>query len=151
MITANLIEPGEAGLTVSSAWGVGGAVAGEAAATVVLQPDGGVVTVSEAKTPYQRKLADEGGITWVPAADGAVLTADEQAALRQLADEVDRKYTPALNGEGLPRPWDIEFGFVRGDLVLFQIRPLVERGQQLANRVADRLITRNPSAASSHE
>ncbi|MEQ8860891.1 MAG: PEP/pyruvate-binding domain-containing protein [Pseudomonadales bacterium] len=145
LVTANLIAPGSPGLTVSTAWGVGGAVAGEAAATLVLTPDGSSQLVSEAKTPYQRQLAERGGIAWIPAPDGPVLAPDEQQQLRTLALEVAEKYAPALDADGQPRPWDIEFGFVDGRLTLFQIRPLVERGPARANQLVRRLLPDKPS------
>jgi hypothetical protein len=119
---------------VSTAWGVGGAVAGEAAETIVLHEDA-TDLVSEAKTAYRRELDPAGGIRWQSAADGPVLTASDVRALRQLAAEVGEKYPPAFDERGQARPWDIEFGFVAGELTLFQIRPLVERGPQLADRV----------------
>ena len=34
----------------------------------------------------------------------------------------------------MPRPWDIEFGFVDGELTLFQIRPLVEKAGAIPTR-----------------
>ena len=122
------------GLTVSAAWGVGGGVGGEATESIVLHADGSETLVSEAKAAYSRRLLRAGGLELVPASDGAVLNAADKAALRQLADEVARRYEPVLDTEGRPRPWDIEYGFVGGELTLFQIRPLVERGPQLANR-----------------
>ncbi len=140
LVTSNLITPDAPGLTVSTAWGVGGAVAGEAASTRVLAPDGSTRLVSEAKTPYRRVLSPNGGIDWIPASDGDVLTAAEQAQLRSLAAEVAEKYTPALDQDGRPRPWDIEFGFVDGELTLFQIRPLVEKGQARTSLLMRRLF-----------
>lgn len=133
LVTANVSEPGADGLTVSTAWGIGGAVAGEAAETLVILADG-IRLVSEARTPYRRNLSAEGGIAWAPAAAGSVLTAPEVQALRELAEEVSRRYEPVFDSRGLPRPWDIEFGFVDGELTLFQIRPLVERGALRADR-----------------
>ena len=132
-----------AGLTVSTAWGVGGAVAGETTETLVLRPDGGERLISEAKSPYRRSLSPDGGIAWQAAADGPVLTAAEKAELRALADEVARKAQPIAGADGHYLPWDIEFGFVDGELTLFQIRPLVERGQVTADRLLARLL---PSA-----
>jgi hypothetical protein len=145
MVTTNLAG-GEPGLTVSAAWGVGGAVGGEAAETVVLHPDGRETLVSEAKAAYRRALDPAGGLRWVPAADGRVLTEADKRALAALAAEVARKYTPALDENGRPRPWDIEFGFVADELTLFQIRPLVERGQQLADRVLAAINGASPAA-----
>ena len=132
LVIANLIDPLESGLTASTAWGVGGAVAGEAAESIVILP-GSTRLVSEAKAPYRRQLSDSGGIDWMVAPSGPVLAADEIEQLRALATEVVEKYVPVLDDNGKPRPWDIEFGFVDGQLTLFQIRPLVEKSGQRAD------------------
>jgi phosphoenolpyruvate synthase/pyruvate phosphate dikinase len=139
LVTANLASR-QPGLTVSTAWGVGGAVAGEAAETLVLTADGKEILLSEAKTPYQRALDKRGGVDWLPAPEGPVLTRADKQQLRQLAAEVERKYAPVFDDEGKPRPWDIEFGFVDGALTLFQIRPLVEKGQARADRAVKLLL-----------
>jgi hypothetical protein len=139
LITTDLMAGGT-GLTVSTAWGVGGAVAGEAAEAVVLQPDGSERLLSEAKAAYRRRLVSTGGIEWLPARDGAVLTPADKDALRQLAVDVAQRYPPINDAQGRPQPWDVEFGFVAGELTLFQIRPLVERGAQRADRLLDRLL-----------
>jgi phosphoenolpyruvate synthase/pyruvate phosphate dikinase len=144
LVTTDVTGRGDAGLTVSTAWGIGGAVSGEAAETVVLRGSG-TELVSEAKTAYRRELDPAGGIRWRPAADGPVLTPAEQTALRQLAAEVAEKYVPVYDERGRERPWDIEFGFVAGELTLFQIRPLVERGPALADRIV-RALAPAPAA-----
>ncbi|MDX1515653.1 MAG: PEP/pyruvate-binding domain-containing protein [Woeseiaceae bacterium] len=138
LVTTNLYDRGRAALTVSTAWGVGGAVAGEAAETVVVYDDT-VELISAAKTPYQRRLAQAGGVDWVPAPSGRVLTPDEIEVLRQLAIDVGERYQPVDDEDGRQRPWDIEFGFVDGELTLFQIRPLVERGGQSAEALLGEL------------
>ncbi|HSG91402.1 MAG TPA: PEP/pyruvate-binding domain-containing protein [Pseudomonadales bacterium] len=140
MVTANLVERSAPGLTVSVAWGVGGAVAGESAESLVLRPDG-VELVSEGKAPWQRGLADAGGMAWAPAPNGPVLTPMEIEALRRLAVEATERYVPALDAAGQARPWDIEFGFVDGELTLFQIRPLVERASARADAILGALQT----------
>lgn len=134
LVTSNLADRSQPGLTASVAWGVGGAVAGEAAETVIILPDS-VDVLSEAKSPFQRRVAAQGGVSWLPAASGPVLTVAETDQLRSLAVEVQDKYVPVLDDAGQPRPWDIEFGFVDGELTLFQIRPLVERGSSAADAV----------------
>jgi hypothetical protein len=139
MVTTNVSGTRE-GLTISAAWGVGGGVGGEATETVVLHPDGSETLVAEAKSPYARRVVARGGLELIPARDGAVLTASDKDALRALAEEVGRRYQPVLDADGRPRPWDIEYGFVDGELTLFQIRPLVERGPQLANRIVAALV-----------
>ncbi len=145
LVTSNLADRSNPGLTASAAWGVGGAVAGEAAETVVILPDR-VEVLSEAKSPFQRRVVATGGVSWLPAAAGPVLTAAEIDQLRGLAIEVEKKYVPVLDDDGRPRPWDIEFGFVDGELTLFQIRPLVERGSSATDSVIRSLrpSTRHP-------
>ncbi|MDX1504057.1 MAG: PEP/pyruvate-binding domain-containing protein, partial [Thermoanaerobaculia bacterium] len=95
LVTADLVERGE-GLTVATAWGVGGAVDGEAAETLVLRPDGDVRLIGEAKAPYQRRLASKGGVEWIPAPKGPVLTPAERRALVELAAEVEARRAPAV-------------------------------------------------------
>jgi len=142
LVTTNLFDPGAIGLTVSTGWGVGGTVAGEAAETLVLRPES-VQLVSESKSPYRRLLGEAGGVQWAPAPAGRVLEPGEIGQLRVLVEQVREKTVPALDESGRPRPWDIEFGFVDGELTLFQIRPLVER----STRDADALIAKlRPSA-----
>ena len=141
LVTKNLFVRDEPGLTASTAWGVGGAVAGEAAETVVIKAKD-VEVFSEAKSPYQRHIAPSGGVDMQPARPGLVLAANEIEQLRQLAEEVGGKYEPVFDDAGNKRPWDIEFGFVDGELTLFQIRPLVERGSGSAD---DLLRQRRPT------
>ncbi len=141
LVTAALAGGG-AGLTVSVAWGVGGAVDNESAASRVLRPDGGDLLLAEAKAPYRRVLAPEGGVTWQPAMRGPVLTDGEMQALRRLAAEVVERYPPSLDAAGQPLPWDIEFGFAEGHLWLLQIRPLVQRGRVEADAMVNARVPR---------
>ncbi len=132
LVTSNLYDRSKPGLTASTAWGVGGAVAGEAAETIAFTKTS-LDVVSEAKSPYQRHISANGGVDWQPAPAGRVLTNAEIDALRKLADEVNEKYEAVFDDDGKARPWDIEFGFIDGELTLFQIRPLVERGSGSAD------------------
>ncbi|MDX1507099.1 MAG: PEP/pyruvate-binding domain-containing protein [Woeseiaceae bacterium] len=134
LVTTNLADRSQPAMTASVAWGVGGAVAGEAAETIVILEDD-VEILSEAKAPYQRQISDKGGVLWLPASSGPVMTPAEIEQLRKLAVEVASRYEPVTDDNGQPRPWDIEFGFVDGELTLFQIRPLVERGSASADAV----------------
>jgi len=138
LVTTDLATRGE-GLTVATAWGVGGAVDGDAAETLVLRPDGSTLLVGEAKAPYRRRLAAGGGIEWVAASAGPVLTPADRGILLELVDEIGNQLEPAREADGRAMPWDIEFGFVDGKLALFQIRPLVERGQRTAERILSML------------
>ncbi len=69
-----------------------------------------------------------------------MLRSAEKNQLRALAEEVSVRAEPALSPQGQPLPWDIEFGFLDGELTLFQIRPLVERGQARADRILVSLL-----------
>ena len=55
----------------------------------------------------------------------------EIAQLRAMIVEVQKKYPPVKGAVAGELPWDIEFGFEKGVLRLFQIRPLV-RYQEVA-------------------
>jgi hypothetical protein len=143
LVTADVATRG-AGVTVATAWGVSGAVDGDAAETLVLRPDGTSVLLGEAHAPYRRVLRPEGDVGWQPADPGRVLTDAEQVAVRELAAEAQAKLTPSPGPDGRPLPWDMEFGFAGGKLWLFQVRPLVERGKERADRVVRALV---PAAA----
>jgi hypothetical protein len=134
LATADVATGGQ-GITVSMAWGVGGAVDGEVAETLVLRPDGTDTLVSEAKAPYQRYLAASGGVDWLPAAAGQVLTPDERLQLRGIAADLTRELKPALGDNGVALPWDSEMGFADGRLMLLQVRPVKSKGPTLADRV----------------
>eukprot|EP00919_Chromeraceae_sp_WS-2016_P042226 GHVR01100467.1.p1 GENE.GHVR01100467.1~~GHVR01100467.1.p1 ORF type:complete len:229 (-),score=15.52 GHVR01100467.1:410-1096(-) len=126
-------------LTVSVAYGVGGAVDGESAASYLLTPRQDIV-LAEAKAPFQRYLKPEGGVGWRPASSGDILTTAETAELRNLAAEVVARYPVSLGPDGKPLPFDIEFGFAGGKLYLLQIRPLVQRGAALAETVVGAVL-----------
>lgn len=132
-------------LTVVTAEGVGGAVEGEEAETLVVQADGELRLLSQAKAPYRRRLAATGGVEWT-ASDRPdyLLQPDELAQLRNVVREW--KATPI--GSGSDQAWDIEFGFVDGRLWLFQIRPFIGfRNSALLQRLGqlDRALMANAS------
>lgn len=140
MVTTDLTGANKAeALTVSVAWGVGGAVDNESAASYLLLPDADLL-LSEAKAPYQRYLKSDGGVGWKPAPSGPVLSQTEAAELRVLAAEVIARYPQSLDEAGEPLPFDIEFGFAEGKLNLLQIRPLVQRGALAAEAIVSRVI-----------
>ncbi len=126
-------------LTISVAWGVGGAVDNESAASYILTSDN-TLLLSEAKAPYQRYLKAEGGVGWKPALSGPVLTDNEVDELRKLAKEVIERYPPSLDANENSLPFDIEFAFAEGKLNLLQIRPLVQRGALAAEATVSAVI-----------
>ncbi len=74
LVIGNLIDPLESGLTASTAWGVGGAVAGEAAEShrhsTRVSPAG-----LRSQGAVQTATVPTGGVDWLPAPAGRVLEA----------------------------------------------------------------------------
>lgn len=135
LITSGLQVGGPHDLTISTAEGVGGAVEGEQAETIVVAPDGEVRLLSQTKAPFRRALVDRGsgGVEWLPARrPDRLLGAAEIAALQAAVQEWKTRFA----GADADRVWDIEFGFADGKLWLFQIRPFV---QHRSSRVLERL------------
>jgi phosphoenolpyruvate synthase/pyruvate phosphate dikinase len=113
-------------ITVNVNEGVSAVVDGGVAESLLLEPGGGVRLLHQARASYRKQCSLSGGFENLPPrGDDYVLTPGEIAQIRQLVHEVEQKYTPARTPSGDPLPWDIEFGFEKGELRLFQIRPLV--------------------------
>jgi phosphoenolpyruvate synthase/pyruvate phosphate dikinase len=129
--TVNLETGDPDGVTVNVNEGVSAVVDGGVAESLLLQADGGVRLLHQARGSYRKQCSLSGGFENLPPIGGDyVLTPDEITQVRELVKEVQQKYTPARSPAGAALPWDIEFGFEKGSLRLFQIRPLV-RIQQL--------------------
>jgi len=64
---------------------------------------------------------------------GTVLSPDEIKQLINLAQDLPQRYPSILDAGGNPAPADIEFGFVKGKLQLFQIRPFLESAKARSN------------------
>jgi hypothetical protein len=128
MVTVDLDTRREGSLSIAVNEGIGGAVAGQAAEELrVDQATGRVRLLAEASAPTKRRLRPDGGLATVPASGSErVLEPPEIDQLVEFARELPDRM-PALQGEhGRTLPADVEFGFVKGKLALFQIRPLVD-------------------------
>jgi phosphoenolpyruvate synthase/pyruvate phosphate dikinase len=125
LVTADLDGSDRTKMLVATSEGVGGAVDGTPAETVVWSPTG-VELVAMFKSPYRRLLRPDGG-SEIVASTGSeyVLSADELAELVATAARIRDEFEPSLDPAGNPRPWDIEFGFAGGKLWLFQARPFI--------------------------
>lgn len=122
LITAGLEEGGPDDLTVVAAEGVGGAVEGEDAETLLLHPDGRMRLLSQTKNPRRRVIVP-GGTRWMAASrPDTLLAPTEVAQLRAVVEEWETKMSATPERETI---WDIEFGFLDGRLWLFQIRPFI--------------------------
>ena len=103
--------------------------------------------LEQARGTYRKVLRPEGGFNNAPVSGrDAVLTPDEIRQLRDMVAEVIRKYPPAHTARGDVLPWDIEFGFEKGDLRLFQIRPLARYQEQQTLTALSRLDVSTDSA-----
>ncbi|MEZ5403448.1 MAG: PEP/pyruvate-binding domain-containing protein [Bryobacteraceae bacterium] len=129
--TADL-ETGDQGwTTVNLSEGVSAVVDGGVAESILIGPEGAVKLLQQCRATYRKTLGAKGGFVNLPPLGGdSLLDNGEIGQLRAMVAEVKRKYPPAHGTAGMALPWDIEFGFEKGQLRLFQIRPLV-RFQEL--------------------
>ncbi len=118
-------------LSVALNEGVGGAVDGQSAESVrIRMRDGAIRLLAQASAPLRRQIAATGGVTLLPASGrDAVLQPAEAALLVNLARELPQKFPPIVDAQGGAAPADIEFGFLNGELRLFQIRPFLDNAQ----------------------
>lgn len=147
--TMNLETGDTNDITVNISEGISAVVDGGVAESLLLKPNGEVRLLEQARSPYKKVVLPTGGLANRPASgDDYVLARDEIRQLRQMVDEVKKKYTPARNEAGQPLPWDIELGFVRGELRLFQIRPLVRYQQVQTLEALGKLDSGGPPSSS---
>jgi phosphoenolpyruvate synthase/pyruvate phosphate dikinase len=126
MATANLSTLNLEDLTVNVNEGVAAVVDGGVSESLLIAADGRVKLLAQARAGYRKVPSPKGGFVNLPSSGSdTVLTSEEIGLLRGLARDVHEKLSHAKDGEGRPLPWDIEFGFEKGELRLFQIRPLV--------------------------
>jgi hypothetical protein len=124
--TINLETGDTAEITVNVSEGVSAVVDGGVAESLLLKPDGGVRLLQQFRAAYRKFALPTGGFENRPASGAETLLGDQEIAqIRRMVEEVKAKYPPAKTESGDALPWDIEFGFEKGQLRLFQIRPLV--------------------------
>ena len=137
--TLNL-ETGEDDITVNVSEGVSAVVDGGVAESLLLKPDGSVRLLEQARGTYRKTLRPGGDFQNVPVSGSdTVLMPDEIRQLREMVAEVKRLYPPAYSARHEVLPWDIEFGFEKGQLRLFQIRPLARYQQEQTLNALNRL------------
>jgi phosphohistidine swiveling domain-containing protein len=136
MVTTD-VESGIPGwLSVAISEGVGGAVAGQRAEELRINPRNGQVRLlAHATEPLKRILRPSGGVVSV-AASGTetVLSGSDITQLMALAGELPQRFPWLKDKGGHPTPADVEFGFARGRLYLFQIRPYLESSEAKRNQ-----------------
>jgi hypothetical protein len=129
LVTAD-INTGDMGkMTVATSEGVGGAVDGTSAETLLWSPQQ-VELVNLFKSPWKNQLTPGGGSAIVASTGkDTVLEADELKQIIDAGKKISEKFEPARDAAGKKKPWDIEFGFRAGKLWLFQCRPFLGNDQ----------------------
>jgi len=126
MATANLATLDLSGITVNVNEGVAAVVDGGVSESLLLEANGRIKLLAQARAPYRKLPSPGGGFVERPTSGSDwILNEAEISQLRQLARDVKAKFPPQFDQSREPLPWDIEFGFENGELRLFQIRPLV--------------------------
>jgi hypothetical protein len=138
LVTADIDTGQPDRLSVAVNEGLGGAVDGQAAESLRISRDGESVRVLATATAAWRRVPDpQGGILKLPTSGAdAVMTPAEIRRLAAFARDLPTQFGPIVDDEGNPAPADVEFGFLDGQLRLFQIRPFL---QSRSGRGADQL------------
>ena len=128
LVTCDIDTGSPAWISVSVNEGVGGAVDGQSAESLRVKLDNGEIKLlAQATAPYRRKIAATGGVAKLPVSEtDTVLKRPEADQLITLVKELPDQFPAIVDANGKPAPADIEFGFVAGQLRLFQIRPFLE-------------------------
>lgn len=124
-------------LSVAVNEGVGGAVDGQSAESLRIDTRNGNVRLMAAATaPIRRKVDLSGGVRKLPVSTAdRVLQNNEIEQLIALARDLPTRFPEVVNAAGKPAPADIEFGFLDGELALFQIRPFLDSDKAMGNAV----------------
>ncbi len=136
LVTADLQLGDPEWITVAVNHGIGGAVEGQGAEELrVNRNTGERRLMAEATEPFQRILRPGGGIALVPVSRAQpVLNDDEIEQLTVLVRALPKRFPRLRDAAGVTVPADVEFGFLKGRLVLFQIRPFLESARARQSR-----------------
>jgi len=142
LVTSNIETGNMDEFTVACSEGPGGAVSGESSEQILIRREGSYKFVQQAKAPYRTllKFDARGGSTPTPTSGRSRILEDaEIAQLVQLEKELKAAYPNNMDDLSRPIPWDVEFGFLNGKLMLFQIRQVNENRALKSLRSLSRL------------
>jgi len=141
MVTADVDTGQPDHLTIAVNEGVGGAVSGQTSEELRINlADGKVRLMAQATDPFKRVILKEGGMAKTAASGTeAVLSAKDIQRLIEFARSVPERFPRLQSADGGAVPADIEFGFYKDSLVLFQIRPFLESQRARQNLFLNRL------------
>ena len=128
MVTEDITTGDRDTLSIAVNEGVGGAVDGQSAESLRVNiKDGSVKVLATATAPLRRKPSPEGGLVKLPVSGSeTLLQPKEITQMIQFARELPIKFPSIVDDQGNPAPADVEFGFVNGELHLFQLRPFLQ-------------------------
>jgi hypothetical protein len=139
------IDTGDAGvLSIAVNEGPGGAVDGQASESLRVPVDGSRPRVlATATAAWRRVLQSEGGVqTLASTGSDTVLQPEEIAQLVEFSLRLPETFPPVVDAEGQPAPADVEFGFLDGQLRLFQIRPFLDSADARASEYLQQMDAR---------
>ncbi|MFV1973845.1 MAG: PEP/pyruvate-binding domain-containing protein [Thiohalobacterales bacterium] len=141
MVTRDIDTGDRAILSVAVNEGVGGAVDGQSAESLRIDTrDGSVRVLAMATAPWRSNPAPGGGVDKLPASGSeTVLQPDEIKQLIAFARDLPESFPPITDDAGNPAPADIEFGFLDGELQLFQLRPFLDSHMVRASDYLNRM------------
>jgi len=151
LVTQDLDTGDRQVISVAVNEGVGGAVDGQAAESLRIDTrDGSVRVMATATAPWRRRPADNGGIEKLPAtgAESGLQPAEIRRLISFAREELPARFPPITDDAGNPAAADVEFGFVDGQLRLFQIRPFLESRSARGNAL---LVNMDQALASAME
>jgi len=150
MVTTDVDNGDRGWLSIAVSEGVAGAVDGQAAEEIRVQrATGRVRLLAQATAPQKMRLLETGGSEQVAASGREQLLSDaEIEQLRQFSVDVERRFPLPQDEAGAPMAADIEFGFARGQLALFQLRPFVESKRARKSAVLIAMDRQLPGQAS---
>ena len=128
LVTQDIDTGDRAVVSVAVNEGLGGAVDGQAAESLRIALDGSYIHVlATATAPWRRVPNPDGGLTMLPSSGSdTVLQPKEIEQVIDFAQHLPDKFPAITDDEGNPAPADVEFGFLNGDLRLFQLRPFLD-------------------------
>jgi hypothetical protein len=128
LVTQDIDTGNRAIVSVAVNEGLGGAVDGQAAESLRIPLDGSSVRVlATATAPWRRVPDPNGGLEFLPSSGSdTVLQSLEIDQVIDFAQHLPDKFPPITDDEGNFAPADVEFGFLNGDLRLFQLRPFLD-------------------------
>jgi len=137
LVTQDIDSGDRSWISVAVNEGVGGAVDGQSAESIrVNTVTGKVLLMAQSTASIRRKINLTGGVQKLPVSSSdQILDDDEIAQLITFAKELPQRFPAIVDALGYAMPVDIEFGFLDGDLRLFQIRPFLDSDEARGNEL----------------